>query len=370
MNIRKLPSGNYQLRQTYNGIEYKTTIDHKPTNKEAVMIMAELLKNEATDATTGTLFDSITAYMDAKRNSLEESTKRGYLTYQNAIPEKYAKMRLYDINNVVLQKLASDIMDDHTVKYAKNILGLIRAVLALYRPDFQFRVSYTNVTKRDQNKPYIPTEDDVKRIIEYAKGTKFEIPLLLASTCGLRRGEVCALTVDDFDENNFVTINKDKVLDSKGNWIIKPPKSKSGIRRFHVEDQIVDLIRAQGYVYEGNPDSIYHFLQKAQSALGIKQFSLHKLRHFYCSKLSAEGIDEACILFILGWSTSKPMKEIYRHPDTADEKLKKISEIGSSWLKSKEKNIISRDELIELLKKLPSDTTFTVKDNKVSVDIK
>lgn len=43
MKIEKLPSGSYQIRKMYRGTTYTVVTDYKPTQKEAVRLMADEL---------------------------------------------------------------------------------------------------------------------------------------------------------------------------------------------------------------------------------------------------------------------------------------------------------------------------------------
>jgi integrase len=54
-------------------------------------------------------------------------------------------------------------------------------------------------------------------------------------------------------------------------------------------------------------------LKKIQTKLGIPYFSIHKLRHYFASKMSELGIPEADILKMGGWETDHIMKKVYRH---------------------------------------------------------
>ena len=63
------------------------------------------------------------------------------------------------------------------------------------------------------------------------------------------------------------------------------------------------MIKDQGYVYKGFPGSISNYLGRIEKELGIEHFSLHKLRHYFASKLSAMNIPEADILKLGGWET-------------------------------------------------------------------
>ena len=44
MKIEKLPSGSYRIRKTYKGQAYTVVFDSKPTQKEAMLAMADELK--------------------------------------------------------------------------------------------------------------------------------------------------------------------------------------------------------------------------------------------------------------------------------------------------------------------------------------
>ena len=72
-------------------------------------------------------------------------------------------------------------------------------------------------------------------------------------------------------------------------------------------------IKKQGYVYNGPPDSISYFLSKEQKKLNIPLFSLHKLRHYFASKMSAMNIPDENIMKMGGWRTDHVMKSVYRH---------------------------------------------------------
>ena len=45
----------------------------------------------------------------------------------------------------------------------------------------------------------------------------------------------------------------------------------------------------------------------------MPHFSIHKLRHYFASKMSAMNIPEADIMRMGGWETDHVMKSVYRH---------------------------------------------------------
>lgn len=46
MTIEKLPSGSYRIRQTHNGKRYSVTVDTKPTQAQALQIIAQTFSFE------------------------------------------------------------------------------------------------------------------------------------------------------------------------------------------------------------------------------------------------------------------------------------------------------------------------------------
>ena len=102
-----------------------------------------------------------------------------------------------------------------------------------------------------KNEPYIPSDDEVIRILEYAKGTDYEIPLILACY-GLRRSEICALTLEDINDD-VVSITKAKVQDEDKKWVIKTTKTTSSTREIIIPMDVADKIRQKGYIYKGYP---------------------------------------------------------------------------------------------------------------------
>ena len=98
-----------------------------------------------------------------------------------------------------------------------------------------------------RNEPYIPTDDDVRRILEHARGTEYEIPIILACY-GLRRSEICALTLEDID-GDVVRITKAMVQDENFKWVIKTTKTTASTREIIIPEKTASQIRKRGYIY-------------------------------------------------------------------------------------------------------------------------
>ena len=94
---------------------------------------------------------------------------------------------------------------------------------------------------------------------------------------------------------------------------INTPKTRESVRTIRVPDYVVDLIRAQGYVYDGHPNSINMYLTRLQKRLGLPHFSLHKFRHFFAST-AREIMSDDYVEKIGGWKPGSPiMKKVYSY---------------------------------------------------------
>lgn len=307
MKIEKLPSGSYRVRKMYKGKMYAVTFEGKPTQKEAMLKMAEKLKNVEVKRESLTFRTAGKDYIESKKNILSPSTVRLYKTTLNCLSEQFTSMNLYDVSMIDIQIEINRLAKDHSPKTVRNYHGFISAVMGAFRPELKI---YTTLPQKAKNEPYIPSDEEVKRILDYSRGTEYEIPLMLACY-GLRRSEICALTLSDL-EGDMLHINKAKVF-GDGEWVEKGTKTTSSTRDIIIPSYIADKIRDRGYIYKGHPNSISEYLAAVEDKLGIPRFTMHKLRHYFASKMSALNVPEADIMKMGGWESDHVMKAVYRH---------------------------------------------------------
>lgn len=308
MKIEKLPSGSYRVRKMYKGKTYTVIFDGKPTQKEAMIAISSALEKVQEKHRSITFKVAAEEYIESKRNVLSPSTIRGYNGIIKRMPESFLEKNIHDITSIDVQTEINRVSKRNSPKTVSNHHGFISAVLGMFCPNLKLN---TTLPQKVKNDPYIPSSEDIKSILEQAKGTQFEIPIILACY-GMRRSEICALTLEDV-KGDIVTIDKAMVQDENKNWIIKSTKTTAGTREIIIPMEIADKIRQQGYVYKGHPNSITCYLFKIQDKLEIPHFSIHKLRHYFASEMSSLGIPEADILRMGGWETDRVMKTIYRH---------------------------------------------------------
>lgn len=312
MKIEKLPSGSYRVRKQINGKRHTFTFDHKPTQKE----IFEQLSNYTEPINGKTTFKQASeSYIDIRSNTLSPSTIREYKGTIKRLSDSFIHLLIDDITTSDVQREINALAKDKSPKTVRNYHGFISSVLGEFRPDLSL---HTHLPMKDGNAPYIPSTDDINALLDLAKGTEYEVPLLLACA-SMRRGEICALTMDDI-EGNIIHVTKDMVLDINKKWVIKPPKTLQSIRDIYVPDRVIEAINRNG-LYTGHPSSITDWMDKAEKKLGLQHFSLHKCRHYFASKAHEQGISDADIMKAGGWKTDHVMKNVYRHSLAKDNSL-------------------------------------------------
>jgi integrase len=221
----------------------------------------------------------------------------------------------------MIQGEVNAFSEDHAPKTVSNYYGFISAVLNFFGKEIKGIV----LPQKEKKSPYIPTKEEVSEIFKEIKGSPFEAAILL-SAMGLRRSEICSLQITDLSEDNVLTINKALVENENKEWVVKTTKTTDSTRTIVLPDYLANLIREQGYVYNGFPGSIRNHLILVQKKLGIEKFSLHKMRHFFASYMHDLGYSDKQIQAAGGWKTNNIMKTVYQHAMEMDEAKKKMSD--------------------------------------------
>lgn len=307
MNIEKLPSGSYRVRKQIDGHRYTMTFETKPTQKEIVQAF-QRLNTRSTANHELTFMTAAEEYMKIKANVLSSTTIKNYGSILRNLSPAFVSKKVDAITAVDVQREINNYSVGRSPKTVKNASGLITVVMGLYAPDTQLK------TKLPQNIPheeYIPTKEDIEKVLAYAKGSEYELALKLACF-GLRKGELLAITPADV-KDNAVTIDKALAITEDGSYDVKTTKTESGVRTVVIGKELADEIKKRGCVYEGFPGNILRYLHRAQDAVGVPRFKLHAFRHYYVSMCHAMGIPDVYIIKSIGHRTDTTLKRVYRH---------------------------------------------------------
>lgn len=310
MTIESLKSGNYRVSEMRDGKRYRVILDHEPSKKEAKKIFDKM---EGKIQNSTPFKTAAEKYIELKSNVLSPSSIRGYNIILKHLDESFLNTPIERIDLPCIQLLVNTLATYQAPKTVRNTNAFVMSVLKFYGAD----VKSPTLPQKKPKQDYIPTEDDIRRILAEVKGTKYEVPFILG-TLGLRRSEICALTPGDLDGNEL-TINKALVLNENNEWTLKETtKTEKSTRTIVVPDYVAKLIRETG-ACPCTPHSLYWKLQRVQMSLGIPRFPFHKLRHFFASYMHDLGYSDKQIQEFGGWKTDNIMKSVYQHAMSMEE---------------------------------------------------
>jgi len=146
-----------------------------------------------------------------------------------------------------------------------------------------------------------------------------QLPCLLMLYCGLRLGELAALTWSDVDlENKTLTVNKSLNFKQRE---LKAPKTAAGVRTVPIPDLLLPFLQASPrsallvFPHKGapyTPSSWNHALDNYLRALGFTT-TAHCLRHTYCTLLYEAGVDVLSAKDLMGHADVTTTMKIYTH---------------------------------------------------------
>ncbi|MCM1166996.1 MAG: site-specific integrase [Lachnospiraceae bacterium] len=334
-NAKRLPSGSWRVN-VYVGKEngkrkYKSFT--AATKKEAEFLASSYMMNGSNSQSCKlTLKEAAVRYIDSKENVLSPSTVREYIrTIETDFPLIFdCDIKLDKITQEMIQKGINQYALDHKPKSVRNIHGLLSAVLSVYLPSFKLN---TTLPQKRKSEIYVPSEEEIKTLLDYVAGTEIEKAIMLAAFGSLRRSEISPLTAEDI-KSNFITINKAMVLNKNREWITKQPKTFSGYRTIELPQFVVDRISvSSGRLVEMNPEMITHHFENVLAKCSVHHFRFHDLRHFQASILHAMGIPDKYIIARGGWKTESTLKNIYQH--TMDKKRAEVENKICDYFESK-----------------------------------
>ena len=156
--------------------------------------------------------------------------------------------------------------------------------------------------------------------------------------CGIREGELLALTPGDFDfKNQTMSINKsyqrikrkDVITEpktAKGNRVIKLPSFISE----EIEEFIHQLygIENDERMFKVSKNYLHHEMDRGAKKAGIKRIRIHDLRHSHISLLIEMGYTAVAIADRVGHeSIDITFKYAHMFPSTQDDMALKLSDI-------------------------------------------
>ena len=229
--------------------------------------------------------------------------------------------------------------------------------------------------------------EEMQKLFEVVKGTRLELPVLVAAFYGLRRGEVLGLKWDAIDFNRGTLTIKRTVTEATIDGTMKiieqdSAKTKSSLRTLPLVGSFRDYFQkvkeaqelnkkvcgnCYNYEYDGyvfvnelgermRPNYLTEYFPKYIAKHGMPKMRFHDLRHSCASLLLANGVPLKQIQEWLGHSDFSTTANIYAHLDYRSKissaqameqgmLLPRSDDFGSRWENVTEQGKITEPDL-------------------------
>lgn len=316
MNNKKYPKYTINLGKTPEGKRITKTFYGK-TKKEARQ-KAEEYKNAGT-VSVGTLNTVAKQFL---ATNTDETKAHRIKVFTDALgTTEIGKINCADIETV-LMKIATEGLRERTVsRYLQSLNQVFTYAMKNRLISFN-PCQYVRLPKCSPSQERNGLQLEEIALIEQSL-TPGTLAALIMVYCGLRRGELAALTWADVDlENNTMTVNK--AWDYK-NDRLKGTKSKAGIRTIPIPENLSNRLKIASkgkkktalVITNDNGERVTEqnwrcMNRKLCSATGLS-FTWHCLRHTYASLLYDADIGVKEAQNLLGHSSVKVTMDIYTH---------------------------------------------------------
>lgn len=311
MKATKTPSGKYKVR-VYDYTDENKKKHYKAftadTKKEAELMALSYQHNA--NETNLTFYEALKSYIDSRESVIAPSTLR---EYRRSLENDFDMIKDKNIEKITqedVQRLINEHAKTKKPKTVKNIHGLISSTFRMYRPSFKL---HTTLPQKDVNNAYIPTDDDIRKIMDIAKDDRdMYIAILLAAFGPMRRSEICGLKDTDIKGN--IAHVKRAVVNSEHGYVEKKTKSAAGDRLIPLPDFVIDEIKGiKGNIINLKPNQVSDRFIDIVNESGLEHFTFHSLRHYCASILHTMGVPDVYIMERGGWNSDAVLKQIYRH---------------------------------------------------------
>ena len=367
----KRKDGRYQTK-IYLGLDESNKKKYKylyaSSEKELRRLESELLSklNKGIDIVTAD--DTYQQWLDrlkaVKETELTESEYDTFVARASYFSKKFGNTPLNEIGQQAVQPVINEVFKCNPTTHKPSAKRTVERYLSAASAVFEYAIEnravdfnpcrYVKIPKAAKtNERRALTQEERKWVEEMPH--RAQLPAMLMMYSGLRKGEVTALLWSDIDFKNH-TITVSKSYDFKQGRI-KEPKTASGVRVVSVPGKLIDYLKMQpkkgiyvvttksgrmmtlnawkslweSYMLElnfryGKTTEKRERHDPRGQIMAIEPFTMHCLRHTFCTIMYEAGIDVLTAKEQMGHNDVKTTLAIYTHLDKVYKK-KNISKL-------------------------------------------
>ena len=346
----------------WKGVQKHTCKRGFATKREALQWEQEYL-NKVRDRTDMLFRDYAEVYLRNRENRIREGTMqiKTNIIYHHLVPY-FGDKKLIDITtqdimnwqNEVIRTINPRTGKPFTKSYLKTIHNVLSAMLnhavKYYDLPKNAAMLVGNMGTDKEVEMHFWTLEQYRQFAQYSKNDPiyyycFEI----LYWCGLREGEMLALTLKDLDfENNVIDVNK-TFHQINGKEYFGEPKTRKSKRKVSMPDFLAaELKEYVSKIYEPDPlgrifpadkSSITRAMAKYTALAGLPHIRIHDLRHSHVSLLIDMGYSAVAIAD-RGGHESVEITYRYAHmfPNVQNTMADRLSEIKKNSFNEEEEN--------------------------------
>ncbi|MBR4555536.1 MAG: site-specific integrase [Ruminococcus sp.] len=303
---RKLPSGNYRIR-VYDKKTGKYVSFTAETKKKAEKLAADFQIGAAVRASCVTVRDRAEEYIAIRDNKLSPSTIE---KYRKAIDQQlspdFVDLRIDRITDKDIIAEVNRLAGKYAPKTIRNAMNFILPIIRDERPELARHIDLPKVQKKMKEYPR------AEEVMHLFRGDPYELEILLALCCSLRKEEIRGLKPADLS-GNILTINRVKIDTKDGVLVKDEAKTVESRRKIELPPFLVQLYRARtgDWILATGGNALYRHYKYVMSKAGY-DLCFHDLRHINASEMKLLNIPDKYAMERGGWSSDNILKSVYQ----------------------------------------------------------
>ena len=347
--MRKTGTNKYRLEYMCEGERYSqniTALSPTEASKKLAQFVTEIEKGNFRKSSTFTFTELAQLFLDKYgKDNLSETTYKNYKNMlNNHILDEIGSIKINKLKRIQIQELANLLLSEYNLS-SKTIKNHIKVISAILNKGIEWDLLDYNVS----DKVSIPKniEKQKKKVILYSykeldlfikaldklEDKELQVAIYTSLYTGARRGEVMALTFNDFNfKKCSIDLNKSKINIPNGTKIKDIKTGKN--RLFYVPNAYINIVK-EYYKYLGkpnkntelftmHPDTFSKNFKKFLKDNNLREVNLKDLRALNESILVNKGLDVVSVAKRLG---HLPSTATNYYLDQIPEEDKKASDI-------------------------------------------
>ena len=323
----------------------------REAERELVRLLNDLHNGLLTDPAKMTVADLLNRWLkDCAKQTVSPTTYQRYagITRDHLKPA-FGHIPLAKLRPLQLQKAYTDWQQEGAKKKGKGGLSA-RTVLQHHRilhEALDQAVKWQLIPRNPADAVETPKpsrkemnhldEEGTIKLLNAAEGDRLYIPVLLAVTTGMRRGEVLGLRWSDTDFDDGIAYVRQSLMQTKDTIAFKAPKTAGSARavpllrmtiaalkrhrRAQAEEKLLfgpdyadnDLVCALPDGAPWPPDALSSSFRYLVKRAGMPGVRFHDLRHSHATQLMKEGVNPKIVSERLGHSSIAITLDLYSH---------------------------------------------------------